>query len=66
MRSLLDRELDLIALVVGKNSRADMLDGVEGQGTICRINLAREIGSDVFPSLDMNLKVRVEESAVSI
>ena len=43
-----------------------MFDGVERQGSICRINLARKIGSDVFPSLDVNLIVSVEEDSISI
>ena len=66
MGSLLDRELDLIFLVVAKNSCANMFNRVEGQGSIYCVNLARKIGSDVFPSFDMNLKVRVEEDTVSI
>ena len=66
MRSLLDRELNLISLVVAKNSLAEMFNRVKGQGSICCVNLTRKIGSDVFPSLDMNLKVRVEEDTVSI
>ena len=43
-----------------------MFNRVEGQGSICCVNLTRKIGSDVFPSLDMNLKVRVEEDTISI
>ena len=55
-----------MALMVGKNSRANMLNRVESQGSICCVNFARKIGSDVFPSLDVNLKVWVEEDSVTI
>ncbi|CIV69498.1 Uncharacterised protein [Streptococcus pneumoniae] len=43
-----------------------MLNRVESQGSICCINLARKIGSDVFSSLDVNLIVWVEEDTISI
>ncbi len=40
-----------------------MLSVLSVRVPICRINPRKEDWSDVFPSLDMNLKVRVEENS---